>query len=252
MLKVKNLYVEINNKKIIEDMSFELLENQILMVIGPNGAGKTTLIKAIMQNIHYKGSVMLENKDIRGISAHELARQIGVLMQKHEPQFPYSVYSIVSMGRYVHTKGLMKNITDIDKEKIEEAMQMTGVGHLKNQSITTLSGGELQRVFLAQLFAQDPGILILDEPTNHLDLQYQLAIFDIVKKWAQKPSRAVIAVVHDLNLVHCYGSHALLLNEGKTFAKGKVKDVMTRDNLEKVYKVDIIAWMKQQQKYWEE
>ena len=107
----------------------------------------------------------------------------------------------------------------------------------------TLSGGELQRTFLAQLFAQNPRVLLLDEPTNHLDLVYQKQVFELIGAWLKTPGRAVASVVHDLSLARAYGSHALLLDAGKTRAYGEIADVFTPTHLDAAYDMDVSAWM---------
>ena len=250
MLRVDNLGVTINKKHILREVTFDISENEILMVIGPNGAGKTTLIKAIMQNIKHSGAAYLYGRNIAKISSLEIAKQIGVLTQSHTQQFPFSVREVVSLGRYAHQQGMFSKMSLEDHERIDNALELTGTSHLKDRSVLTLSGGELQRIFLAQVFAQDPKILILDEPTNHLDIQYQIGIFDTLKEWVKGPGRSVIAVVHDLNIVYTYGTKALLLNEGKVHAYGDVAEVLKRENLNEVYQVDVAKWMRNLLKHW--
>lgn len=250
MLKVENISVKIGNNQILKDISFEIAEKDILMLIGPNGAGKTTLIKAIMNNLKHTGKACLKGTDISKISPLELARQIGVLTQKNTQQFSYTVEEVVSLGRYAHQKGIFGSLSPLDKEKIEKGMTLTGIWHLKDRSVLTLSGGELQRVFLAAVFAQDPDLLILDEPTNHLDLQYQISIFEIIREWVKQEGRCAIAVVHDLNAAFNYGTKALLLNEGKIESFGQVRDVLQKETLKKVYKVDVARWMQTLLEYW--
>ena len=250
MLNVENITVTIENRKIVDDVSFNLKEHDVLMIIGPNGAGKTTLIRAIMGTIPHSGKVWLGKTNLNTLKPRALAKRIGVLTQKHQPQFPHTVFDVVSMGRYAYKK-ILSDWTRQDKEKIEEAINLTGIENLRERSVLTLSGGELQRVFLAQLFAQDPQILIFDEPTNHLDLQYQIAIFDLIKNWAKGSGRAVIAVVHDLNTVYSYGTKALLMDNGRVYARGSVRDVLSRENLKGVYKVDVAQWMQSLLKHWD-
>lgn len=250
MLEVEKISVSIENKPLLREVSFALQENEILMVIGPNGAGKTTLIKAMMENIRHTGKSFLHGQDIALIPKAQLARQIGVLTQSHSQQFSFSVYEVVSLGRYAHQQGMFSRLSSEDEEKIEEAFRLTGTGHLRDRSVLTLSGGELQRIFLAAIFAQDPKLLILDEPTNHLDLQYQIAIFDILKEWVKGEGRAVIAVVHDLNVVYSYGSRALLLHNGACFAYGNVEEVLSKENLKTVYEVDVAEWMQNLLQRW--
>lgn len=251
MLDVKGLSVTIEEKKIVDNVSFQLKEHDIFMVMGPNGAGKTTLFKAIMGILPHDGKVLLNKTDIKTFKTRELAKKIGVLTQKHQPQFAHRVYDVVSLGRYSYKTSLFAGLDKNDKKKIEESLNLTGIYDIKDQSVLTLSGGELQRTFLAQLFAQDPQILILDEPTNHLDLQYQIAIFDIIKEWVKEKDRAVLAVVHDLNTAYSYGNRALLMNEGKVHVEGFVDQVLDREHLKAVYKVDVVEWMQNLLKHWE-
>lgn len=250
MLTVQNLNVALENKKIVDGVSFEVKEHDLMMVIGPNGAGKTTLIKAIMGVLPYTGEILLEDRRISAFKPRQLAKKIGVLAQKHQPQFAHTVYEVVSLGRYAYQDGMFGGLNAKDKEKVNEALALTGIENMKEQSVLTLSGGELQRVFLAQLFAQDPNILILDEPTNHLDLQYQIAIFEIIKKWSMQKGRAVLAVVHDLNIAYSYGSRALLMDAGKVFIQGSLEEVLSREHLKAVYRVDVAEWMQNLLHHW--
>ena len=121
---------------------------------------------------------------------------------------------------------------------------------MRGRNMLTLSGGETQRVFLAQVFAQDPEILILDEPANHLDLPFQRDLFTMIGEWLKQPGRAVITVMHDLTLARRYGTHALLMSEGKAVGCGPIGEVMTRENLQKAYGMDIYGWMKDLLEEW--
>lgn len=250
MLKVQNLSVVIEGANIVQDISFEIASNEIFAVAGPNGAGKTMLIKAIMQIVPHGGKVFFNGRDISKQPSRQIAKQIGVLSQRHHTAFDYTVRQVVTLGRYCHLGGLFSSLTSIDEAAIDHAMALTGVGPLSHRSILTLSGGELQRVFLAQLFAQDPQIIILDEPTNHLDLQYQIEIFELVKHWVLQGNRAVMAVVHDLNYVYAYAGRSLLMKEGLAYALGIIPDVMTPDNLKAVYNIDVHDWMRRLTAHW--
>ena len=116
----------------------------------------------------------------------------------------------------------------------------------------TLSGGELQRTFLAQVLAQNPKLLLLDEPTNHLDLIYQKQIFALIGQWLQTPGRAVVSVVHDLSLARAFGTDALLMDSGRKIALGRANDVLTPANLDRVYGMDVAAWMRGLYSQWAE
>ena len=129
---------------------------------------------------------------------------------------------------------------------------MTGLAELRHASMLTLSGGETQRVFLAQVFAQDPQVLILDEPANHLDLKYQKHIFSLIREWLKEPGRAVLSVVHDLSLARRYGTHAILMDQGKSVSRGPIGEVMTSGNLEQVYGMNVYEWMQEMLSQWQE
>ena len=134
---------------------------------------------------------------------------------------------------------------------MEEALKRTGLTAQRGQSVLTLSGGELQRTFLAQVLAQRPRLLLLDEPTNHLDLVYQKQVFELVGEWLRTPGRAVVSVVHDLSLAKAFGTRALLLDHGKTAAMGPVGEVLCPEKLDGVYNMDVSAWMRKMLGQWE-
>jgi iron complex transport system ATP-binding protein len=250
-LEANGISVDIDGKQIVKGVSFRLQAGEKLMIVGPNGAGKTTLIRAVMQAVPHIGNALLDGRNVALLKPAELARQMGVLTQNHSPQFSYSVRDVVALGRYPHRKGFLSGLTAADEESIELAMKRTGIDALAGSSIQTLSGGELQRVFLAQLFAQDPAVLILDEPTNNLDLSFQIAMFDMIDDWVKGEGKAAIAVIHDLNIVYRYASKALLMSQGECFAYGDAEEALSPENLNSVYHADISGWMKGLLKRWE-
>ncbi len=252
MLDVKNLTVKIHNRKIVDSASFHVKEKQWLMVVGPNGAGKSTVVNAISQGIPYTGSILFDGEDLAKYKPVERAKKLGVLMQYHFVGYSFTVEEVVKLGRYAYSPGIFSTVSEESNEKIREAMEQTGVLSIKDQSVLTLSGGELQRTFLAQLLAQDPQLLILDEPTNHLDLIYQKQIFGMVKEWIDHTGRAVISVVHDLSLAKAYGTDALLMDDGKLLSSGTIGEVLTGTNLENAYSMDVHQWMRELLRQWED
>ena len=250
MLKAENITVRYGEHTVVDQLSFHLQEGQWLMLAGPNGAGKSTLIETISQGVSYTGSIQLDGKDIRRFKPSQLARRIGVLAQKNTVGYAYTVEEVVGLGRYAHTAGFLSARDDGGKDRVEQALEMTGLKELRHANVLTLSGGELQRTFLAQVFAQDPQILILDEPANHLDLVYQKHIFSLIQEWLKQPGRAVISVVHDLSLARKYGTHAVLMNRGKCVAQGPTADVLTPDRLQDVYDMDVYQWMRDLLSQW--
>ena len=252
MLQGEHITVRYGSFTVVEDLSFHLEEGQWLMLAGPNGAGKSTLIETIAQGAPYTGSIRWKGEDIRSLKPSELARKIGVLAQKNNVGYAYTVEEVVGLGRYAYKSGLFSGRDDDGKAEVEKALEITGLSELRHASMLTLSGGEMQRVFLAQVFAQNPQVLILDEPANHLDLKYQQHIFSLIREWLKKPGRAVLSVVHDLSLARRYGTHAVLLDHGKTVSQGLIADVMTPENLKQVYGMDVYAWMREMLSQWQE
>lgn len=252
MLKAENITVCYGDSTIVENVSFHLQEGQWLMLAGPNGAGKSTLIHAISQGAPYTGQFTLEGKDIRHLRPAQLAQKVGILSQKNNVGYAYTVEEVVGLGRYAHSRGFLAGKDDAGEALVEQALELAGLTQLRKSSVLTLSGGELQRTFLAQVFAQNPSILILDEPANHLDLVYQKHIFSLIQQWLQTPGRAVLSVVHDLSLAKKYGTHAVLMNHGRTVAQGQLDQVFTAERLQRVYDMDVYAWMNEMLEQWKQ
>ncbi len=251
MLDIQNLSVRIGRKPVVENISFNLKKNEIFTIVGPNGAGKTMLIRAIMQLVPYTGKVFLDGINISEINPRLLAKRIGVLSQNHNIVFDYKVRQVVELGRYSHNTNFFSAFQKEDDLLSDKAMELTGIREFENRSVLTLSGGELQRVFLAQIFAQDPQIIIFDEPTNHLDFQYKVEVFELVKKWVHQGDRAAIMVVHDLNFVYAYATRTLLMKEGQGYAIGENSKVLTPENLQAAYDIDVSGWMKKITAQWQ-
>ena len=250
MLKAEHVTVRCDGRVIVNDLSFALEAGQWLMLVGPNGAGKSTLIRAVAQGVPYTGDITLDGKSVRACKPAQLARRIGVLSQQHSVGYAYSVEEVVSLGRYAHAAGFLSGGDAEGKARVEEALEMTGLAHLRHASVLTLSGGELQRTFLAQVFAQNPQILMLDEPANHLDLVYQKHIFSLIGEWLKTPGRAVMSVVHDLSLARRYGTHAVLMDHGRSVAQGTIPETLTGENLQAVYGMDVCGWMREMYAQW--
>lgn len=250
MLEVQNLTVALGNCTIVNDVSFTVSPGQWLMLAGPNGAGKSTIVGAISQGVPYQGRILFEGCDLSACRAADRARYLGVLSQNHNVGYSFTVEEVVRLGRYAYSGGLFSPPPKEDDAMVHAALEATGMLPLAAQSVTTLSGGELQRTFLAQLFAQDPKLLILDEPTNHLDLVYQKQVFALIQDWMKKTGGAVISVVHDLSLAKAFGTDAILLDHGHAVASGRVTDVFTRPLLQQVYSIDVYDWMGQMLAQW--
>ena len=252
MLDVRGLSVQYGDLVIVDEVSFSVEAGQWLMIVGPNGAGKSTIINAISGSAPYSGQINCLGRDIKMYKPHDVAKVIGFLSQRFSINYPFTVAEIVRLGRYAHSKGILSGSSDEDDTAVARAIEITGLEPFLNQSALTLSGGELQRTFLAQLFAQEPRLLILDEPTNHLDLVYQKQVFALIGEWLKVPGRAVISVVHDLSLARVYGTEALLLHRGKVVSQGAARNILSPENLDFVYEMDVFEWMRSIYGQWQE
>ena len=251
LLDVKNLEVRLGSRTIVGGASLKVASGHWLMVAGPNGAGKSTLINAVTQGVPYTGTVLFDGKAVSHYRAAELARNIGVLTQSHNVHYDFTVEEVVRLGRYAYSPGILSRGNDGDESAVRSALEKTGLTEIRKQSVTTLSGGERQRTFLAQVFAQDPRLLILDEPTNHLDPVYQKQIFGMIRDWITDSGKAVISVVHDLSLAKMFGTDALLMQQGQPSESGPIDTILTKENLEKVYSMDMYGWMSGLLAQWE-
>ncbi len=242
LLNVSDVSVTLQKKEILHNISFSLDSGSVLMLVGPNGAGKSTLLSAISGALPFQGRVEVEGRDIRSMSPPQIARCIGVLLQRNGGGFDYTVEDIVRLGRYASRRNPFSRSSASD-EQVRQALEFTGMDALRHQTLRTLSGGETQRAFLAQVFAQDPDILLLDEPANHLDFLYQKDIFSLIDVWRKQAGKAVLCVVHDLALARKYADTVLLLHGGSCAALGTPESVFSREQLHQVYGMDVYAWM---------
>lgn len=252
MLKLQNLFAGYGKQDVVHDVSFEVENNENLCIIGPNGCGKTTLLKAIAGILPSRGEIAIDGKSTRTMKHKEVSRRIAMMSQTSEVYFSYSVFDTVMMGRYLHIKdGFFGLPTEEDREFVLECIRAVDLEAARDQEITTLSGGQLQRVFLARTLAQEPEIILLDEPTNHLDLKYQIELIEYLREWSRQDGHSVIGVLHDINLAMRLSDKLMLMKDGGVRAYGSTEETVTRDILQEVYEVDVAGYMKSSLRRWE-
>jgi len=251
MLEVKDLSAGYNGIDVIHGINFKAGKGESLCILGPNGSGKSTLLKTLARIIDYCGTVLINGEDICAVSRKELAKKIALLSQNTQVFFPFTVSETVSMGRYAYLQGFLKNFSAEDKDVIENILKKLDIWENKDRMIDELSGGELQRVFLARTLAQNPELILLDEPSNHLDLKHQIELLKYLKTWVKENNKTLISVFHDLNLARLFGDTAVVLNKGKLAASGKIDDVLGGGVLSDVYGIDIRGFMRQALEKWQ-
>lgn len=252
MLSLQNVSAGYNGIDVIYNISIDVKEGENLCIIGPNGCGKTTLIKAISGIIPHEGLISVDGIDIRDMKRDQVARKIAVMSQISTIYFSYTVYETVLLGRYLHMKDrTFKQPSFRDREYTDKCLRAVGLLNIKHKQISTLSGGQLQRVYLARTLAQEPNIILLDEPTNHLDLKHQTELIDFLKDWSKNEGHSVIGVLHDLNLAIKMSDNMVLLDNGNVAAYGKTKEIISSDLINKVYEMNVSQFMVDSLRQWE-
>lgn len=252
MLEVSNVRAGYGGVQIVHDVSFRLEPGENLCILGANGCGKTTLLRAIGNIIPFSGSVKLNGVELSSLKRRKIAEKIAMLSQISTSYFSYTVYDTVMLGRYQHIR---QNFSDRpgkeDRRMVENSLETVGMLELADARIDEISGGQLQRVFLAKTLAQDPQIILLDEPTNHLDMKQQAELLKHLKKWSASGEHSVIGVFHDINLAVQLADKVLFMKEGRKEAFGSMDEIISSSLLKKVYEMDVAAYMNEKAESWE-
>jgi len=239
-LEVSSLSFKYDNKSILNNLSFNIKEGEFVSVIGPNGSGKSTLLKCITNiNRPNKGFVSIEEKAIDEYKAKELAKKVAVVPQDTFIDFDFTVFDIVIMGRSPYL-GRFERESEEDYRITKEALESTNTLELMNRKISQLSGGERQRVIIARALAQKPDIILLDEPTSHLDINHQMEVLSLLKKLNKEKKMTLLLVIHDINLAARFSDRLILLKDGKILSIGTPNEVITPQNMEVAYNMDMI------------
>lgn len=250
LLAVNNLSCGYGRIQVISDLSFRVKAGERLCVLGPNGCGKTTLLRALAGVIPWQGSVEAEGVSLRGMAPKQRAKRIAMMSQFSRNAFDYTVYEAVMMGRYAYrSSSLFSGESAADHDIVEDVLRRTGVWELRDRPVTKLSGGQLQRVFLARTFAQEPQIILLDEPANHLDLRCQAELLESLREWTADKKRCVVGVFHDISMALAFADAVLLLEAGRALACGPV-EALDEGLLDRLYGMDVRRYMKKMHERW--
>lgn len=235
-LKVHNISFGYDkNILVLDNISLDIKQGEILGILGPNGTGKTTFLKCI-NNIYtpVKGNILYKDKNITELKQMDIAKIIAYVPQYTNNFFPMNVIDTVMMGRMPYVK---KNYSDEDKEIVFSIIKKMNLEKFAFRNIKEMSGGERQRVFIARAMAQQPKIIILDEPTSSLDLYNQLFILHTITQLAKENNITIIMTIHDLNLASMFCDNILMLKDAHIFAHGKPESILTAENIYEMYKV---------------
>ena len=233
LLSVDDLDVALDGHEILADVGFDIEAGSWIGLVGPNGSGKTTLLRAIGAHVPFDGTIRLDGRHVEDWSAQARARRLAYVRQGASLTFDFTVEELVLLGRAPH-RGWLRSYRADDRLLVREALSMVDLEGFADRSVLSLSGGETQRVFLAQALVQESDLLLLDEPTSHLDVHYQFAFMEQVNALVEG-GRTVLAVFHDLELAARYADRLLVLQGGRLVARGDPAAVLTPARIAEVF-----------------
>ena len=242
-LHASGLHLGYDRTPVVHDVSLSIAPGRVTALIGPNGSGKSTVLRSLAR-LHpiSSGNVTIlsdgSSTPSTALTARDFARVVTLLSQSRPHPSGVSVREIVAYGRHPHRRRFA-SLTRADRAAIDKALELTGTARMAERSVDQLSGGELQRVWLATCLAQGTDVLLLDEPTNHLDLRYQAEILDLMRDLADDHGTAVGVVLHDLNHAAAVADDIVLLSQGRIRSAGTCEDVFTAEVLTEVYGLPI-------------
>jgi len=233
MIEIKNVTKKYGSKAVVNNITLKLPRGKVISMIGPNGAGKSTLLGLVSRTLKSDGgSVFINDLELSRWDNNDLAKQMAVMKQSEHISVRITVYDLVCFGRFPYSKG---RLTQVDKEKIEEAIAYMDLEEIRDRYIDELSGGQRQRAYIASIYAQDTEYILLDEPLNNLDIKYASQMLKLLRKLADDLNKTVIIVIHDINFASAYSDHIVLIKDGVIAMNGTVEEVMQEEVLESIY-----------------
>lgn len=235
MLSARGISHTFTNAPVLCEVDVEVRRGEVLGLIGPNGSGKTTLLRTLFGALRPdEGQVAIGGESILQLSAREVAKRVAVVVQEPPGELVLSVAEMVLLGRTPHL-GMFSRRSSGDEPLASAALDKVGMLHLAHRDMSSLSGGEKQRVLIARALVQEAECLLLDEPTNHLDIGYQHQILALVGNLGMTS----VVVLHDLNLAARYCDRLVLLDRGHVRAYGRPAEVLRTQVIESVYRVTV-------------
>ena len=235
-MQIQDLTKQYDGKTVVDGVSFSIPKGKVISLIGPNGAGKSTVMGMISRLIaHDDGLVHFQGKDISKWKSKELSKRLAILTQTNQIQMKLTVRELVTFGRFPYSGN---RITPEDAAVIDRAIAYMELDELQDRFLDELSGGQRQRAMIAMVIAQDTEYVLLDEPTNNLDIYHATNMMKIVRRLCDELGKTVILVLHEINYAAFYSDYVCAFVDGKIAKFGTVEEVMTKENLAQIYKVD--------------
>lgn len=239
-LSATGVTVAYDGVDVVHDTSLTLRPGEVTVLVGPNGSGKSTLLRTVARLQRPRTATLTIDGDTDGLALtpREFSRRVALLTQGRPTPSGLTVRDVVEFGRYPY-RGRWGRADPGGRAAVDRALAMTGVAEFAERGAEHLSGGQLQRVWLAGCLAQETGVLLLDEPTTYLDLRYQVELLDLIRDLADDHGIAVGTVLHDLDQAAAVADRIVLLHEGRVIADGGPEDVLTPQRLTGIYGIRI-------------
>jgi iron complex transport system ATP-binding protein len=236
MLSIAGVRFNYESHAVLRDIHLELDRGQILAVLGVNGAGKSTFLKCINRILRVrKGTISLHSEDVLRMKGEEIARHMGYVPQRYGEE-ELAVFDAVLLGRKPYIKWKAE---EGDLQIVETVLRQMALEDMAMRPVSTLSGGEMQKVILARALAQEPDLLLLDEPTSNLDLKNQLEVMGLVRTAVKDRGLSAVICLHDINLALRYADRFLMLKDGKVHTQGG-REAVTPEAIRQVYGVRVL------------
>lgn len=236
MIEVKNLCKSYGDKKVVDNVSFNIEKGKITSFIGANGAGKSTILSMISRLIAMDlGDVVIDGKNLKDWDTKELSQTLSILRQSNNINVRLTIRELVSFGRFPYCEGSLKKE---DIEMVDNALEYMSLKDIEDKYLDELSGGQKQRAFIAMIIAQDTEYIMLDEPLNNLDMKHSVEMMKLLKKMAEDLGKTIILVIHDINFASCYSDNIVALKNGKLVANDTAMNIIQKDVLNDIFDMD--------------
>lgn len=237
MMEIKDVSKSYGKKQVVQDIDLPIATQKLTAFIGPNGAGKSTLLSIASRLIEKdRGEIYLDGSEVKAWKSNELAKKLSILKQSNGVSLNITVQELVNFGRFPYSKG---HLTDKDHLKVHEAILALGLEDLADQAIDTLSGGQLQRAYIAMILAQDTDYILLDEPLNNLDMNFAVQMMQTLRSLVDDYGKTVLIVLHDINFAASYADEVVAMKDGKLFAQGPTDEIIQSAVLNRLYNMEI-------------
>lgn len=224
-------------KKVISEVSLPITEEKLTAFIGPNGAGKSTLLSMISRLISIdSGQIYLDHNEVKAWRSNELSKKLSILKQSNGVNLRITVRELVGFGRFPYSKGRM---TAEDQDMIDYALEKLGLVEMADEMIDTLSGGQLQRAYIAMILAQDTEYILLDEPLNNLDMNHAVQLMKTLRHLVEEEHKTILLVIHDINFAATYADEIVAMKNGAIFAHGTMEEMIQPHILNALYDMEI-------------